>query len=1117
MLNRVVISLGLACTWIWMASTAYAAPSTSIVWEHEGTGFADDYGAAVGTAGDVNCDGRADLIVGIPADDQGVSGSSGSSGSGTVEVWFGREGVPATDLYGPPDWYTYTGNFDGHFGTSVAAGDVNGDGCDDLVASETSPASPLSTAQKVHVFLGPLATITLPPDSNVPPPDLPEWSATLFQRTAPLLGGQQPVSVATGDVDGNGIADVIVGQPEASNGQQEEGVVLVWLGSQFFTSRPPGTPANADWMAESNQQGAHLGESVASAFDFNGDGRDDLLAGAPDFDGVGWAFVWLGSPVLASAADGTPSNKAFSLTTGATGSRLGASVAAAGDFDGDGFGDFVVGAPNNNSYNFYTESGEALLVRGGNPMPANDTFSFYFGPTTPFAHFGTSVATAGDVNGDGLGDILVGEPDIALSSTQAGRVHLVLGRRGYSSVFTAAPPADAIYTAPNTINAFAVKSRFGAAAGTAGDWNGDGFSDVVVGAPKFGASDQGRAFVFLGKGETLASSAVFTQTIGQSGASLGLGAAFAGDINHDGYSDIVGGAPDYESTPAESGEGRIFVNYGGSCGPDCPPFFELLIPGDREANQAGAQLGRAVDGAGDVNGDGYDDVVAGAPGYDGLHFPCPIGQICPTVDAGQAYVYLGSASGLAVSPTVLLTGGNQAGSQLGYSVAGAGDVNGDGYADVIVGAPYYDAAAGVDEGRVFLYLGGASGLSASPSWIRSGGQAGAHFGIDVAGAGDVNGDGYSDVVIGADGYGTSGAAFVFLGRPTNPSFPQGLSNNPAKTLLGPQPGASFGITVASAGDLNRDGRADLVVGAPTTLTGGLQTGAVHVYHGAQTGPATTPSRTITGETPLFDPNRFGFGVAGAGDVDGDGYGELVVGDHWLTGPAGFAQGKAYVFHGSATGIAATTAAGAARTFAECPTSFCDYGVTIAGQGDANGDGFSDVLIGAFKYTDSASFQGGVFVHLGNEGNGTPLQPLQSLGFEGAPRALLGATADWFEASMNLASPAGRTRVELELEAKSIGQAFDGLGTTKSVRLDNGIDPRTGVNELGSPNDVFQWRARLRSASPLFGRSRWVSLPGNAARQMDVRVLPEPGVTVALVVGVGALASFVRSRRRMGGE
>lgn len=163
MLNRVVISLSLLCAWMGMAPTAQAAPSTSIVWEHEGTGFADDYGAVVGTAGDVNCDGRADLIVGIPADDQGVSGSSGSSASGTIEVWFGREDVPATDLYGPPDWYTYTGNFDGHFGSAVAAGDVNGDGCDDLVASETFPAAPLITPQKVHVFLGPLATITLPP------------------------------------------------------------------------------------------------------------------------------------------------------------------------------------------------------------------------------------------------------------------------------------------------------------------------------------------------------------------------------------------------------------------------------------------------------------------------------------------------------------------------------------------------------------------------------------------------------------------------------------------------------------------------------------------------------------------------------------------------------------------------------------------------------------------------------------------------------------------------------------------------------------------------------------------------------------------------------------------
>ena len=117
--------------------------------------------------------------------------------------------------------------------------------------------------------------------------------------------------------------------------------------------------------------------------------------------------------------------------------------------------------------------------------------------------------------------------------------------------------------------------------------------------------------------------------------------------------------------------------------------------------------------------------------------------------------------------------------------------------------------------------------------------------------------------------------------------------------------------------------------------------------------------------------------------------------------------------------------------------------------------------------------------------------------------------------MNLKSPAGRSRVLLELEVKPLGQNFDGFNTIKSVALDNVLDLRTAVSSFGNPGSVFQWRARLKSASPLFGRSRWISLPENAAREMDIRVLPEPGVAVALMIGFGALAGLARRGRSLG--
>lgn len=406
---------------------------------------------------------------------------------------------------------------------------------------------------------------------------------------------------------------------------------------------------------------------------------------------------------------------------------FGMSVSGAGDVDGDGFDDVVAGVPYYDGI-YLGEGGAHVFLGDASGLATNRiggvTEYWLARPSLP-GHFGQSVKGAGDVNGDGKADVIVGAP-----SHNTGYVYVYYDWANFTRWTAGGDQAN---------------EGFGGSVSGAGDINGDGFDDIIIGASGY-SNYLGRAVVFLGGTNGLSLNPAWVVKGSQPSGLYGTSVSGAGDVNGDDIDDVIVGTSNYSNV--EQGEGGAFVYLGTTNGLTTNAVWTA------EGNQAYASFGSSVSTAGDVNGDGYDDVIVGAPYYSN-------GQS----SEGAAFVYLGGPNGLNATP-FWFAEANQESAYFGTSVSTAGDVNGDGYDDVIVGAPYYSNGQ-TNEGRIYLYLGGLNGLSSTPYKTEESDQAFSQFGHSVSSAGDVNGDGYDDVVVGAHWYSNGqsyeGRTYVFYG------------------------------------------------------------------------------------------------------------------------------------------------------------------------------------------------------------------------------------------------------------------------------------------------------------------------------------------------------------------
>ncbi|MEW5702777.1 MAG: M28 family peptidase [Candidatus Zixiibacteriota bacterium] len=430
-----------------------------------------------------------------------------------------------------------------------------------------------------------------------------------------------------------------------------------------------------------------------------------------------------------------------------------------------------------------------------------------------------------------------------------------------------------------------------------GEYDGDGLGDVCDNCPTRSNLDQ-HDTDGDGIGDACDPCAVdvpkHTFTGSQEGLGLGWSVSGAGDVNGDGFEDIVFGINGQRPGPGEPG--RAYVH----SGRDGTLMYYLTGQAPRD------WFGSAVAAAGDVNRDGYDDIIVGAMANDAATF-----------NAGRVYVFYGRSGPFPVtvpagSADIILTGDAEA-DYFGASIAGLRDVDGDTVPDFLIGAPSYTVGT-PGPGRAFIY----SGHTGSRLRTFTGQASGDQFGLAVANAGDVDGDGIDDAIVGAkynDAMGPQcGRAYVY----------SGATGALLRTFTGDAEGDEFGTAVAAAGDVNGDGRADLIVSAINNDLGGTDAGRVYVYSGINGALLYTHDGGTAAE------EVYGNSVCGLGDIDGDGH------DDYSVGAPG--RDRVYLYSGG-YGTLMYAYSGSHQDPSEW------FGDAIAAA-DLNADGFRDLVIGA---------------------------------------------------------------------------------------------------------------------------------------------------------------------------
>ncbi len=873
---------------------------------HTSAGFkifgADEYdysGQSVSGAGDINADGYDDLIIGaLYADASYVVYGSKVGSNIYLSDFDSSAGFSIIDAR----------EDDEGDGIVSGAGDINADGYDDLIIVYEHPS--LS-----YVIYGSES------GDNIYLSDFDSPTSAGFKIVSPDLINS--VSGA-GDINADGYDDLIIGVPYAdSEGQHKNGASYVVYGSESG-----GDVSLSDFDNDSSVGfrivGAdyydNSGSSVSGAGDVNADGYDDVIISAPYAEPEGQNNNGASYVVYGSKSGGNVyledlnSSVGFRMIGANEEDYSGSVVSGAGDINADGYDDLLIVAPNIASYVIYGGSSNA-----DTSLPYNSVDSDNDGVDDRFDVFPLDASETADTDYDGVGDNADAFPNNWSETADSDND----GVGDNTDTFPYDPTdafdsdddgvgdnADAFpYDSTRNVNSdgdnssnskdialrdgikqfgFTIDSRDRFSSAGAGDVNGDGYDDLIIGAPNASTS-----YVVYGSNrennidsEDYFDSATGFKIIGANRS--GWSVSGAGDVNGDGFDDVIVSEPGADSQSGNGDQAGIsYVVYGSKSGNhiDLSDFDTDVSTGFKIIGSQGS-----VTDVGDINADGYDDVIIGAEFRYDWHWNDVIYVVYGSESGGDIDLFdFDRSAGFSITGVSALSSDDDHPYNKEYIVSNAGDVNADGYNDLIVGVPGFDD----DRGASYVVYGQDDredvdlrdfDYDSSAGFRIIGAREGDESGSNVSDAGDINADGYDDLIVYSRGFDyRRGAVYVVYGSESGGDvYLSHFDTSAGFRIMNDTYGSwesYWNLTVSGAGDVNADGYDDVIIGSPFVYN---ETGASYVVYGSKSGGDVSLSDFDNDSSAGFriigarPSDRSGSNVSDAGDINGDGYDDLLI-------------------------------------------------------------------------------------------------------------------------------------------------------------------------------------------------------------------------------------------------